>query len=254
MGRNMWGSITSALARAEAPFDMTKYEHVGSTVMNKDVIAGYFFPVLDVAEPLVPQYRNDGLHYGSMDAADFEKDFIQSFGQTAIEPSVNTAEEGSLYETEYIAGTVNFRQVFYVGHVFVKTDSEIAKNWDAANSFKNTVKELFVGGERRYGFGRLALHDCIETSSVFCCDFDGKYDNPCITVSANKPLPAHLIAGSIHKVKGEIEPLVGMVLDAQKGAGQNIGNFGVCWMPGSIVEQETTVTIGEYGILLKKEA
>lgn len=252
-GRNMWGAMTSALVRVGAAFDIKKYHEIGTGCMNKKVIAGYFYPALDPAEPFVPRYGEDGLNYGGMDAPDFERSFIKSFGQTAIDPSINTAEESSLHETEYLAGTIDFKLMFYVGHVFVKMDSDVAKDWDAHNGFEETVKELFVGGERKYGFGRLALKDSSMVKDVFGCAFNGDVERPCITVHVNHPLSAHLCVSNGLKVKGDIEPFVGRSWDAKKGAGQKIESAGVCWTPGSILVEGGELEIKAFGILHSKK-
>ncbi|GFP33893.1 hypothetical protein HKBW3S42_02232, partial [Candidatus Hakubella thermalkaliphila] len=79
--------------------------------------------------------------------------------------------------------------------------------WDDKDiRLKDSVKELFVGGDRKYGWGRLKLNSFTLANDMF--DF-GIEKFPEITIPTGKSIPAHLVINDNLKLKGDIEPLVG---------------------------------------------
>ncbi|MFN3309462.1 MAG: hypothetical protein ACK44E_09675 [Anaerolineales bacterium] len=104
--------------------------------------------------------------------------------------------------------------------------------------------DLQVGGERRYGFGRLRL---IQFQNG---EGDWKLDQkrPQVRLQANHPLPAHASMDNV-SAQGAIEPLV------WRQTGSDSCTFGavlipavLCWTPGSLLDQETRFEITQSGI------
>ena len=263
-GKNMWASFTDNLARADKNIKDIKddiseiYQKYSKELLNKSIFISYFYPALDPDIPLLPRYTDEGLKYGNCSAAGFERLFIKSYGQTAVLPESNTAEDESLHESEFIAPVVedeNTKEqmpVYFVGYIFVKDESE--SQWE---TIKESVKEIFVGGDRKYGWGRLKLieeYTRPENISFFgyTMSLDTENGNPKITIPYNKPIPAHIPIDSNIKLKGDIEPLVGREWGS-KGAGQEIKlrDEKIYWMPGSLLQLQLgkPLQIGPYGIL-----
>ena len=213
-GKSMWGAMTANLARV-LPINKKLDEHykeIGNILMNRDILVSYFYPALDPDMPLLPRFTQDGLKYGECTASEFERLFIKSYGQTAVLPESNTAEDETLHESEYIASIVeDNKPVCFVGYVFINDDAKNVDDrtigWDDKDiRLKDIVKEIFVGGDRKYGWGRLALDSFTTANDMF----DFKVDKfPEITIPAGKPIPAHLVINDDLKLKGDIEPLVG---------------------------------------------
>ena len=282
-GKNIWGTMTANLTRTYGAEGVKDYERLGK-LLKEDILTSYFYPAIDQDNLLLPYYKDDGLLYGDPShiqyiSEDFEKSFIGSFGQTAIWPYSNTAEDESLHESEYISPIVNngekSEQVFFVGYLFIKTGASFnGRNIGLAEgdiSLESAIQDLFVGGDIKYGWGHLKLDNTTEDKGcqekMFGYEFvSNDNSSPCIEIPKESTLPAHLKVESGLKIKGDIEPLVGRqwgtVRDRKgkkiSGAGREISSTGVCWMPGSIMEEMEekkphTLRIGEFGILTKED-
>ncbi|MEW6002894.1 MAG: hypothetical protein AB1638_09650 [Nitrospirota bacterium] len=275
-GRNMWGAITANLART-TPFKelLNKdkleklYTDVGNKILNEQVLVSYFFAAIDYSEPLLPCYTDEGLVYGSYPSEVFERLFIRSFGETAIEPTCNTAEEGSLHETEFISPVIDEdnqqKQVYFVGYIFIKEgatyEGQTIGFGDGKIKINDAIEEILVGGERKYGFGRLAVYNSEEMDDKGSLMFGSKLilndTKVRLEIEKDRPIPFHLDIETKVQMKGDIEPLVGRewgevtTSDGEKviGAGQRITEARICWVPGSILQEPKTLKIGPYGIL-----
>lgn len=269
-GRNMWGAITSTLTREL--FSETKeganpknYEDIGN-IMRKDIVPGYFYPTIDIAKPLFPKIEADEINYGEFSEQEFERHFIHSYGQTGIESANLSAEENSLHETEYISPDVKIdaqsktTPVYFVGLLFIKektTYNGKSIGWDKGDiKLSECIKPLFVGGERKYGFGWLELD--IEKSGFvedyFGYTFELNKETPIINVKQKKPGLAHIEIdqnSDINQFVGQIEPLVGREFGigvGKNGHGQNIVYSGVYLIPGTIGDKEQKYTVEPMGI------
>lgn len=277
----MWGAIAANLARC-LKFDATEtlqefsktpleqhYKNIGTSLLNKDILISYFYPTTnsEKPQPLLPRFEPKGLKYGEYSEEEFERLFIHSFGQTAVEPANNAAEEGSLHETEYIAPVIELngakKAVYFVGYIFMKKEI-IYQNQSIGFEekdikLKDSIQEIFVGGERKYGFGRLVLSPEIEIIDMEASIFDNKLilddDNKIkIEIDSGKPIPAHLDIEANVPMKGDIEPLVGREWGERQdgagvGPGQLVSSAKICWQPGSILLETKEFTLGNFGIL-----
>lgn len=254
-GKNIWAAFTGLLARAnplgrKIGADANDFYKGYGEIVKNNIVASYFYPASEASSPLVPRFTKKGLVYGmdEMPRAEFERLFIKSSGQTAILPGSNTAEDESLHESEFISPfSTEGNPVYFTGYVFVNEDS-LGLAWDG---IKDIIKEIFVGGDRKYGWGRLVLEDVCEPS-----DFFGFYIKPGskeITIGTGGHIPAHLPVSAGLKLKGDIEPLVGREWGAdregKRGAGKKVTGSTVYWVPGSILLDEHPLSIGEYGRL-----
>lgn len=269
-GRALWGAFTANLTRAYGSY--ADYKGVDDYV-RENLRFSYFYPALDIENPLLPRFTSKGMGYASPDEKtlvseeEFERVFIGSFGQTAIAPESNTAAEGSLHETEFISPVVEWegqqKPVCFIGYLFIKEKDrtprkDVHLTWDSPGwGLKMAIQEVFIGGERKYGFGRLIL----EESSPVVKEKDGNlwlfgsrliYADKEIEIIAteNQPIPAHLDLAGARRLRGDIEPLVGREWREHSGAGQIISPARLCWMPGSIVSNGTMrLVISDYGVL-----
>ncbi|MBI4337015.1 MAG: hypothetical protein HY683_04210 [Chloroflexi bacterium] len=264
--RALWGAFTAQLTRAYATYN--DYAQVGKDVSSA-LRFSYLYPALDRERPLLPQFGPQGVFYGAdpdgWTEGEFERRLVRSYGQTAIEPQSNTAEDATLRETEYLAPFASHERgaatpVFYVGYVMVNDKARIA-GLDLSSPrdierFRAAVTELFVGGERKYGFGRLTLaQDGWEELTqpqpeLFTHRLDLRAGSPSITVLEGQPIPAHLAMNGDRNLRGDVELLAGRLWNDKKGAGQEPDSNGLCWVPGSIIAAcRARLSIGEKGIL-----
>jgi hypothetical protein len=240
---------------------------------------------IDVKDYLVflPNYIDDGLRFGKISKEEFEQIFVGSLVSTALEVSTKTAEEGSLHEFEFIKDKVKIGEsvadVYWIGYLFINMDAKEAKDDDGKkvydviieetdedikiifakngryhkNHLKNNIlNQLFVGGERNYGLGRLKLLELTkETCKIFeKFDLEFNDENPILENNSDKNSAiaiAHVNLNGLELELGEIEPIVGLEW-SDRGAGQKVSDAEICVTPGSKLKSCNFI-LCDYGIL-----
>jgi hypothetical protein len=278
-GRAMWGSASAKLTRVYQGMD---YMEVGE-FFKDSAIFSYFYPmVYEPAEKIyLPRFTDKGIFYADLPIEDFERSFVSSIGLTALVPESLTAEQGALHETEFLLPTnLDGIPVFFIGYLFLKKGrgakdrgnggKEKLIDWDKGEiCLKGVLESLQVGGERKYGFGKITLYKSEEVKledkkmKLFNIEINPQKNTGggqlLFEIPDSQPLFAHLLVEGTApvKLKGDIEPLVGrewgevIRSDGEKaiGAGQKITEARICWVPGSVLEEEKVLRIGRYGIL-----
>jgi hypothetical protein len=270
-GKNFWGALTATLARRiMRDYDPRIYEKVGELV-RRNIIFTHSYVYDDSI--LNPRYQ-DGLRYGSLYENEFEKRFISSYVSTALEKSCKSAEEKSLHEIEFIrphfekGATTKF-----FGHVFVQEGlkRELVKCLEGIvpendlsdvefneEGLEEMLSELWVGGERNYGFGRVRLLQRTSTKRDSKEIFRKYKINPedlkiCMDDSSQEILAlSHVRFDTLIKsIKGEIEPLVGRNwgTGSKIGVGQEISQGEIYLSPGTefTVKENAEMRIGDFG-------
>lgn len=257
-GKNIWAAMTANITRSL--YDYKDYGGIGD-LLKEGILTSYFFPAVDLEYPLLPRFTDKGLMYGGYTMPEFERLFIKSYGQTAVVPHSNTAEDETLHESEYISPCVEIGgkqcQVYFVGYIFISDKAHYNGKKVDLTEIKLAIYEIFVGGDRKYGWGRLNLDDKYtkECKDIFGHKYtiEPKDGNPQFYLDSNEPIPAHLFVKEGLNIKGNIEPLVGRDFVKDKGFGQKISKEKICWVPGSIAVNEMILKIGDYGVLKKEE-
>ena len=280
-GKAMWGAATANMTRTYGQCGTGDYNEFG-TFFKDRIIFSYFFPALDPDSPLLPCFTEEGVKYGKWSEDEFQSHFLGSSTNTAIEPDSNTAEDETLHESEYIhhkvkeAASGKVRDVFFVGYVFISDDVSMRGQpviWqgEAGWSLRNAIQEIFIGGDIKYGWGRLILQNKKsepDQEKVFGFTFKGN-GSPQIEFNAKnsgKPVPAHLSVDCSLNVNGDIEPVIGRNWrnedgcetgnkkdwERKSGAGQDVKACGLHWVPGSIVKADKgdrNLKITRFGLL-----
>ncbi|MGQ9638448.1 MAG: RAMP superfamily CRISPR-associated protein [Thermodesulfobacteriota bacterium] len=260
-GKLIWGVLTAKLT----PLLSCDYQTVGE-FLKKAMRFGYFYPYGD-SEFYLPVYTEEGLKFGLLSQNEFDKRILSSMASAAIEAESLTAEEGMLHEVEFINPYTidDAKPVLFKGLIWIRKISENEITFSIKNDelliiynktrveFKNElVNRLQIGGERKYGFGLIELKEFIEISNIefsglpgSWCEKDGE-----VYISINKEdaIWSHVLYSDNINIKGNIEPLVGRDWDTSKGAGRKLIPYGLCWVPGSILCEEKTFKIAEFGI------
>ncbi len=259
-GKLLWGAMTAKIA----PLLDNDYQAVGE-FLKEAIRFGYFY-LSDSKEIYLPRYTEEGLKFGNLYLYDFEKKFISSISSTAIEPHSLTAEEGMLYEVEFINPLIinNITSAKLIGFIWLRefnkegmqlksdSDSFLFEFNNKSIGLKKVLERLQIGGERRCGFGLIECEDFKEVKNNNM-SFPGaweedKKDEVIIKLSEGDYIWAHTLYSTNLKIKGDIEPLVGREWDKdQKGAGRRLIGSGLYWCPGSKVLQETKFKAGMYG-------
>lgn len=168
--RALWGALTAELARRrENGFQSYKTE---GTTLHENTRFTYLFPGECDGKhwrAWLPRYEDsDGLIWRRGDRSDGKHDLtnrkmrlrlLDARPGTAIDPDCDSAEEGSLRETECVLPQWRNIEspVAFVGYVFLKQDLPELRDLTA----------LFLGGDTRYGLGRLRRLDMTPASDAF---------------------------------------------------------------------------------------
>lgn len=230
-GKNLWAALTARLTReAGKGADGSAYVEIGRAV-QQHFCCGYLYPTLSNAA----SYKS---HYPWEE--DFGYLFLDSYVSAALNYPSQSAANGLLHETEFIAPcTRTGEPVYLTGALFVKDNlSDDLRGW------KDALSKLQLGGDRNYGWGRVKL---------IRCQPDDQYDGgePRVQVARGDLLTAHLNAENAENVTGAVEPLIGWERNNDSGAGANwrlSKAATICYAPGSMVDAAATFAIGPYGI------
>lgn len=266
-GRALWGALVNCLALARATSPAPPDYQGAADWMKQYVRFTYFFPQLE-GNTLLPWFNLSppGLGFGYrqgaspthlMSAAEFEKCFIYVHGQTAVSPEDNTATEGSLHETEFMACQVvspwsrRVHRVVYQGYLGIETSvaEPLPELWSA-------WRTLSIGGDRSYGFGRLRLaqepRPLTSDETCFSLPHSSLSDPNAISWPKEIPLPAHVVALDGLEAAGDLEPLVGRLTKPTQdstGFGQVLSPAAPCWIPGSVLLRDGyTFTMDTFGV------
>ncbi len=275
---SFWGALTSRLTRAlyESP-ESSDYENVGK-FCHAHLLSSYFFPSLSdesAQKVLRPKYEEGKWVYGKqMPRAEFEARHLAGYVSTAIKPESTAARDESLHEIQFILPRIRnedtMMPVYFWGYLFAregeycgrlqlecKDDDILVSNGEQSVFISKLLEFVQVGGERTYGYGRLAPDRFCQTTEELWNIYvlETKEERPQLTLPAGKPIPAHLHIpdGNKRRIEGAIEAMVSRQWKTNGGAGEHPTSFGACFVPGSMTKEETKASVGCYGILKAKE-
>jgi hypothetical protein len=231
--RALWGGLTAELARRREN-TFPNYEAEGTT-LHENTRFTYLFPAECDGKhwrAWLPRYEErDGLVWRREDRQDTEerpltdrqmrRRLLDTRPSTAINPDSDSAEEGSLRETECVLPQWRDIEspVAFVGYVFLKQDWP--ELWD--------VTVLFLGGDTRYGLGRLQRVKCTPASKVFGEQVDLNQEPP--TVRTDRLLAHTCACASTPEIMGTRELLAGW--DRTKDNPFSALSNTALWTPGS---------------------
>lgn len=243
--RNLWGALTERLTRSSFSADEAPegdYVRIGGWV-KAHCAFGYFY-LRNGSTLFRPSYDGQRLLYGNIDTYVFERQYLDSHVTTALDAATSSADSGSLHEVEIIrARDDNGRPVELSGWIFL--DDKAQPCW---NEIHLALTRLQVGGERRYGFGQLRLADELANHEPEEYEIIPEGKRPRIRLKPDQLLSAHALAEGVD-ARGQIEPLVGReTSDNSARFGTALTEGRVCWVPGSVVKQETSFAVSETGI------
>jgi len=252
-------AVTSEVARSRNADGFPGYKEIGDRIKENSRFT-YLYPAEKVGndyEAWMPKFEKRGLIWRRRDGKensnknlsdrDFRRRLLDSRPGTAIAPETDSASEGSLRETECInpwwrnlsGHEEKYSPVFLMGYVFLKD-----KDTSFHKQIKENIKTLFVGGDTRYGLGkicRVEYRDLSGDLSVF-----GK---PVHLDKENPEIQSDLVWGHAlecgqtptHRMQGMKELLGGWEQSNpwEKGA--------LAWTPGSFLERSAAWSIDNCG-------
>lgn len=207
----------------------------------------YFYPALKNGDHWQAHFPWDN-------ESGFRRRFLSSYTAAALEYPQQTAAEGLLYETEFIAPYTLDKgdPVYLMGYIFVDEERLKCEKYDWQAAFRR----LQLGGERGYGWGDVRLEEIrplSDSGKLFGCEkISLNLDKrPSVTLEKDQPVLAHTDAKA-GALAGPVEPIVGREWRAdnenkRKHVGQHLPFDGVRFAPGSVVLCESKFTIEKGG-------
>ena len=236
--RALWGALTAELARRREN-GFPNYQNEG-TILRENTRFTYLFPAEWDGKhwrAWLPRYElRSGLVWRREDRQDGERDLadrqmrlrlVDARPGTAIDPDSDSAEEGSLRETECVLPLWrnNGAPVAFAGYVFLKND--LAELRDIA--------VLFLGGDTRYGLGRVRrVGDWTSASDVFGAQVDLNQLAP--SIRSNWLLAHTYQDGGGPEIIGSQESLAGW--DRTKAVSFQSLSETPLWTPGSRIRDD----------------
>lgn len=267
--RVLWGAMTAEIARASTPEGFPDYGKLGEKVRSNCRFT-YLFPAEKEDEDFLvwtPKYvgksqgdcgknseQQVGLRWHRMDGKGDESDryfrrrLLDSRPGTAIAPESDSASEGTLRETECINPWWHNSNcqgkpsaTLFLGYVFLDN-----------NAFRRQLDDidaLFVGGDTRYGLGKIRRVGWNEETgdvSVFGkrVHLDGEHPE----------IESDIVWG--HALEGGQPQIQGMQGAKELLGGWDQGNpwrGALMWTPGSFLECTVAWSINNYGYWMHQD-
>ncbi len=236
-GKALWGALTARITRESTLARSRDYRDVGNKV-NEQLAFSYFYPTIGENVSLWPWD----------DPERFAWQFLGSYASTALDYSQNSAADGSLHETEFIAPHTRYNQpVNLVGYIFERDDCTLP--------WRDALSKLQIGGERTYGWGRVRLGGSQEVGpgeklfGFYSLHLSGQ--RPALSLGKDAVvLLAHTRAvdpGAV-QAEGRVVPLVGRETKDASAHGRDVVMRAVCWEPGARGKEKTSVAILDNGL------
>ncbi|MCK4393746.1 hypothetical protein KAX17_12655 [Candidatus Bipolaricaulota bacterium] len=252
----LWGAITAQLTRACLPQAAGKdYQDVGRFVRD-NLLTSYAYLLVD-GQSAWPRFMDGQLHYGPLRTAEFEACFLTSRGQTAVAPESISAHTGTLHETEALAAydrdgkPVRWQFTLYMRRPWKKTPQHLQEVGLKEQKVLEILKELTIGGDRRYGLGHLRL----ETAATPRAAGEGERPSPLEWDPTARLLRAHMpvrdLSGEMIRGRAEAIPWRWWRNEPKGAWGPGQAAKVQCFYdPGSHIEAGVSgkPVIGEYGI------
>lgn len=255
--RAIWGAVTAEISRSKNEDSFPAYAKIGEDI-KENYRFTYMYPAMKLNEtynPWLPKYIDkEGLVWFHKEKKkpdsdrQFRKQILHTRPGTAINPELDSAQEGTLRETECMnpwykesSNPQNENKPIYLlGYIFIKNPDKIQK--------VEAIKTMFLGGDTRYGFGKIERVMWKETNQpVFDKRVFLENEDPIIESDI---LLGHTNFDSAEQnewFKGRKEQLAGWDrVDSNKLFGLETGTL--LWAPGTYLQKESKFVIGEYGI------
>jgi hypothetical protein len=255
--RVLWGAVTAEVSRSKDADRFPGYRKLGGEIALNCRFT-YLYPAEKIDDdylPWLPEFeQSKGLIWRRQDGRElpdreFRRHLLDARPGTAIDPLTDSASEGTLRETEFInpwwRNSPCFEEkqcpVFLLGYVFIK-DSGLRRYLD-------DVKTLFVGGDTRYGLGKIGREQWEAVSgslNVFYkhANLDGS--DPGVY---SELILGHALVGNFHgSIQGMVELLGGW--NRVEGAPWESP---LAWAPGSSLGEKAFWAIDGKGYWVYRE-
>lgn len=165
--RMIWAAVTAEISRSSSNGGFPNYDTIGQNIASNCRFTNLYPSEKKEDDYLVwlPKFtESSGLRWfrnknkECLSDREFKQRLLSSRPGTAITPESDSAAEGTLRETECINPwwripdkAESIKPVLLLGYVFIK------ENYD--EKYLKNLKILFIGGDTRYGLGKISLCD-----------------------------------------------------------------------------------------------
>jgi len=202
-GQTMWGALTNAYFRETNNYKEDIFEKITC-----------FYPMIN-EEVFEPTYQDGEFYLGRYSEKEFRQKFTTTLLSTAINPQSRNAKDESLHEIDVILA----KKLYWVGWLKCQ-ESDLEK-----------IKEVYIGGDSRYGFGLISLDNYIEDNFSYQIK-KGIYENE---YPQNEPISNFVKFDKSKQFIGELEFLVEFDF-FQKSLSPKLNNSGLYFNVGSIIK------------------
>lgn len=269
-GKNLWGAATAGLTtRLYDAVTPAHFQEIGDAL--RDCTTFSYFYLSDGKDVFIPRYPDRGLMWGELSDRKFSSYFVGSRISTAIEKEKGNAKDQSLHEIEYVHHRVrlhgsSLRKVLLIGVVWFQEDAVIAgqhlelKDDTIMLGHLDILKDLTLGGEKNYGFGRVRRVACPDHLIAKVAEVWSFYpeteialgDDEIFLISHMPYHPDYTFFGNIEIIAGREYPR-----DSDKhtyvNPGQAIANAGYYFVPGTRIKgKDIRVTLDCWGRLIPR--
>jgi hypothetical protein len=223
------------------------FHEVGESI--REQVAFSYFYLSDGEQLFTPDYATNGLTWGNLSDRSFRARFVWSQVSTKIAQN-GGAEESSLHEIEFVRHRIGSpgrpnQSVLLIGTVWIRQGGTLGQNalqlrdgsvfLDDADMFR----EITLGGERNYGFGRLRRASVTAQLSVTLSDLWPDEPETEVTMHGGRPFLAHAPYRQDQIFRGDVEIVAGREYRRSRqgasfqGSGEEIVNAGLFFVPGT---------------------
>lgn len=235
-GHTMWGALVNYYG-TKSGGTSEMYDKEKGNLKNLTC----FYPSFDPKgnDVFFPTYKSADLHYGDFTEEWFRNKITDTFISTSVEPVINAAKDSTLHEIETILPKDKYdkKQIFWVGLVGLILDDNNSNEFiqDEAFSYFEHYPEIIVGGDGRYGLGRLQLEDYCKSSTEelteWQIDIDGRF------INNRKAIKNYITVQDISLIEGEYKTVFQYNYGDSSNNPQLAPNkYYLCYLPGSEVK------------------
>ena len=160
-GWTMWGALTKT-------FNQYSKRKLSDNQKLFETITCFYPSFYENGDKILfPNYKNGLFYLGEEYSEDkFRYEFTDTFVSTAIIPGLRSAKEESLHEIEILLpqNKEGKKSLYWVGILGINEEL-LSSNKDLFNFLKEGLKNIYIGGDVKYGFGELQLISSSEIKS-----------------------------------------------------------------------------------------
>ncbi len=239
-GHTMWGALVNYIGSNYANGESRAYEQEKENYKRitcfypsfEGTVENILFPKFEMFSEL-KEFERGILYYGGYSEGDLRRTLCDTWMSTAVNATDKSAKDASLHEMEVVIPKTKDKNqsVFWTGLLGLPSS-------EAKNTFQRFIEEtpeIIVGGDSRYGLGRIRLEEAREVD----CDMREKWqvNEDGVFQNDGKSIKNYIKTEAVSLNYGKYKTIIQLNYDHSKGRPTiNRQNINVCFLPGSTVK------------------